>query len=209
MVSPPPSVFLVRNLTSTPSSNLLYPKENRETSELLYICKACHAVTKHDSACTYRNHLGSTVTETAGVTTDVANDPTVGAASPSISVPYVENRGEATNVANPLLRKTLVMALNIQHRDHRAVNLVWTLADRHTWTVTANESKVPQMSRDRCGVFPVAATCGRHGNGNSACSGRRLVLTIHRNFTMSVRPAIMSTLLFEHGDGRFGVTFGI
>ena len=30
-----------------------------------------------DNACTYRNQLGSTVTETAGVTTDVANDPTV------------------------------------------------------------------------------------------------------------------------------------
>lgn len=67
------------------SSNLLYPKEDRETSTLLYVCKACHAVTKHDSACTYRQHLGSTVTETAGVTTDVANDPTVG--SPTSEMP--------------------------------------------------------------------------------------------------------------------------
>jgi DNA-directed RNA polymerase II subunit RPB9 len=62
------------------SSNLLYPKEDRETSTLLYICKACHATTEHDSACTYRHQLGATVQETAGVTTDVANDPTVGAA---------------------------------------------------------------------------------------------------------------------------------
>lgn len=38
-------------------------------------------LTLHDTACTYRHHLGSTVTETAGVTTDVANDPTVGASS--------------------------------------------------------------------------------------------------------------------------------
>lgn len=59
------------------SSNLLYPKEDRATSQLLFVCKACHATQVFDSACTYRNHLGSNVTETAGVTTDVANDPTV------------------------------------------------------------------------------------------------------------------------------------
>ncbi|KIV81792.1 hypothetical protein, variant 2 [Exophiala sideris] len=62
-------------------SNLLYPKEDKATSTLLYICKACHAMTTHDSACTYRQQLGATVQETAGVTTDVANDPTVGSAS--------------------------------------------------------------------------------------------------------------------------------
>jgi len=74
------------------SSNLLYPKEDRATSELLYICKACHAVSKHDSACTYRAQLGATVADTAGVTTDVANDPTVGAPFPNhpVSVPSVE-----------------------------------------------------------------------------------------------------------------------
>jgi len=48
---------------------------------LTYICKACTAVMDSESACTYRQHLGSTVTETAGVTTDVANDPTVGETS--------------------------------------------------------------------------------------------------------------------------------
>jgi DNA-directed RNA polymerase subunit M/transcription elongation factor TFIIS len=63
------------------SSNLLYPKEDRSTNELKFVCKACTAVTQTDSACTYRHHLGSTVTETAGVTTDVANDPTVGGTS--------------------------------------------------------------------------------------------------------------------------------
>ena len=60
------------------SSNLLYPKENREQNSLTFVCKACTAITETDPACTYRHHLGSTVTETAGVTTDVANDPTVG-----------------------------------------------------------------------------------------------------------------------------------
>lgn len=63
------------------SSNLLYPREDRNTSRLKFVCKACTAVTEHDTACTYRHHLGSTVTETAGVTTDVANDPTVGESS--------------------------------------------------------------------------------------------------------------------------------
>ncbi|KIW40959.1 hypothetical protein, variant 1 [Exophiala oligosperma] len=66
-------------------SNLLYPKEDRNTSTLLYICKACHATTTHDSACTYRQQLGATVQETAGVTTDVSNDPTVG--SDSLEIP--------------------------------------------------------------------------------------------------------------------------
>jgi DNA-directed RNA polymerase subunit M/transcription elongation factor TFIIS len=63
------------------SSNLLYPKEDLETNKLKFVCKACTAVTDSENACTYRNHLGSTVTETAGVTTDVANDPTVGDSS--------------------------------------------------------------------------------------------------------------------------------
>lgn len=59
-------------------SNLLYPKEDRMTNTLNYICKACGQVQPAEASCTYRNQLGSTVTETAGVTTDVANDPTVG-----------------------------------------------------------------------------------------------------------------------------------
>ncbi|KIX98507.1 uncharacterized protein Z520_05808 [Fonsecaea multimorphosa CBS 102226] len=62
-------------------SNLLYPKEDRATSTLLYICKACHATSQHDSACTYRQQLGANVQETAGTTADVAHDPTVGTAS--------------------------------------------------------------------------------------------------------------------------------
>lgn len=67
------------------SSNLLYPKEDRATATLLYICKACHATSQHDSACTYRQHLGATVQETAGTTADVAHDPTVGAVPPEIT----------------------------------------------------------------------------------------------------------------------------
>ncbi|OQU94741.1 hypothetical protein CLAIMM_01052 isoform 2 [Cladophialophora immunda] len=58
-------------------SNLLYPKEDRATSTLLYICKACHATSQHDSACTYRQQLGANVQETAGTTADVSHDPTL------------------------------------------------------------------------------------------------------------------------------------
>ncbi|EXJ75820.1 uncharacterized protein A1O5_00327 [Cladophialophora psammophila CBS 110553] len=65
-------------------SNLLYPKEDRATSTLLYICKACHATSQHDSACTYRQQLGANVQETAGTTADVAHDPTVGSAFPEL-----------------------------------------------------------------------------------------------------------------------------
>lgn len=57
---------------------MLYPKEDRATSELLYVCRACHAVQKFDTHCTERKQFGSTVSATAGITTDVANDPTVG-----------------------------------------------------------------------------------------------------------------------------------
>jgi DNA-directed RNA polymerase subunit M/transcription elongation factor TFIIS len=72
-------VALLRTLADIrSSSNMLYPKEDRATSELLYVCRACHAVQKFDTNCTERKILNSTVAPTAGVTTDVVNDPTVG-----------------------------------------------------------------------------------------------------------------------------------
>jgi DNA-directed RNA polymerase II subunit RPB9 len=60
------------------SSNLLYPKEDPGTRTLSYVCKACHHIEPAEPSCTYRKELGVNVTETAGVTTDVANDPTAG-----------------------------------------------------------------------------------------------------------------------------------
>lgn len=69
-------VYILANLNT--SSNMLYPKEDRATSELLYVCRACHAVQKFDTNCTERKYLSNTIRETSGVTTDVANDPTVG-----------------------------------------------------------------------------------------------------------------------------------
>ena len=38
---------------------------------------------EHESGCTYRTHLSANVQETAGVTQNVANDPTVGDPLPS------------------------------------------------------------------------------------------------------------------------------
>ena len=78
---------LIAHLLRRCSSNLLYPKEDRATATLLFVCKACHHTELFDNPCTYRNQLGSTVTETAGITADVENDPTVGDKSHILLVP--------------------------------------------------------------------------------------------------------------------------
>jgi DNA-directed RNA polymerase II subunit RPB9 len=69
-------------------SNLLYPKETRSGDGwvLTYFCKACHHVESSNPSCTFRRELGNNVTETAGVTTDVANDPTVSGPTWSIGL---------------------------------------------------------------------------------------------------------------------------
>jgi hypothetical protein len=45
---------------------------------LMYMCKACNHEEDSEPTCIQRTELGSTATATAGTTTDVANDPTVG-----------------------------------------------------------------------------------------------------------------------------------
>lgn len=60
------------------SANLLHPREDRDTKELLFVCSSCNNSERHDVACTYRNKLEKAAEETAGVTADVASDPTVG-----------------------------------------------------------------------------------------------------------------------------------
>lgn len=60
------------------SSNLLYPKEDRENHFLMYTCRTCHVGEPASSYCVYQNKLNSQVGDTAGVTTDVGSDPTVG-----------------------------------------------------------------------------------------------------------------------------------
>jgi len=58
-------------------SNMLYPKEDRLTNTLLFACRTCNFSEPAPSSCIYRNQLSNTVGETAGVTQDVGNDPTL------------------------------------------------------------------------------------------------------------------------------------
>lgn len=59
------------------SSNLLYPKEDRINNRLMFTCRTCHVGEPATSYCVYQNKLSSQVGDTAGVTQDVGNDPTV------------------------------------------------------------------------------------------------------------------------------------
>ena len=59
------------------SSNLLYPKEDRSTNQLMFSCRTCHVSEPATSYCVYQNKLNSQVGDTAGVTQDVGSDPTV------------------------------------------------------------------------------------------------------------------------------------
>ncbi|KAK8252332.1 hypothetical protein HDK77DRAFT_479319 [Phyllosticta capitalensis] len=58
-------------------SNLLYPRENKETNTLQFACRTCSYETEAQSSCIYRNELSNTAAETAGVTSDLGQDPTV------------------------------------------------------------------------------------------------------------------------------------
>ncbi|MCJ1464273.1 hypothetical protein MMC07_002886 [Pseudocyphellaria aurata] len=59
-------------------SNMLYPKEDRNSNKLMFACRTCQFSEDATSACVFRNNLYNTVGETAGVTQDVGSDPTVG-----------------------------------------------------------------------------------------------------------------------------------
>lgn len=59
-------------------SNMLYPKEDRETNTLMFACRTCHFSETANAACIYRNALKDQITETPGNVQDVAQDPTVG-----------------------------------------------------------------------------------------------------------------------------------
>ncbi|KAI4154526.1 MAG: hypothetical protein LQ340_001615 [Diploschistes diacapsis] len=58
-------------------SNMLYPKEDRESNTLIFACRTCQFSEPAPSSCVYRNTLSNTVGETAGVTQDVGSDPTL------------------------------------------------------------------------------------------------------------------------------------
>ncbi|KAB8349883.1 hypothetical protein FH972_023896 [Carpinus fangiana] len=59
-------------------SNMLYPKEDRVNNALIFACRNCDYREPAPSSCIYRNELTNTVGETAGITQDVGQDPTVG-----------------------------------------------------------------------------------------------------------------------------------
>lgn len=63
---------------------MLYPREDRETNQLIFQCRNCQWPTAVEPTCIYRNELSNTVGETSGVTQDVASDPTVGDPVPEL-----------------------------------------------------------------------------------------------------------------------------
>ncbi|PTB66217.1 hypothetical protein BBK36DRAFT_1119506 [Trichoderma citrinoviride] len=58
-------------------SNMLYPKEDEELRKLQFTCRTCQYTEDAQSTCVFRNVLNSSSGETAGVTQDVASDPTL------------------------------------------------------------------------------------------------------------------------------------
>lgn len=66
---------------------MLYPKEDKQTTKLMFACRTCQYSEEAQSSCVFRNNMYNTVGETAGVTQDVGSDPTVGDPSSS-SFPF-------------------------------------------------------------------------------------------------------------------------
>lgn len=82
MVPAPPPVFApLKTIVHTdilPSSNMLYPKEDPDSHQLKFACRTCQYSENAVSSCVFRNVLNEAIGETAGVTQDVGQDPTVG-----------------------------------------------------------------------------------------------------------------------------------
>lgn len=68
---------LTTQLTPPYSSNMLYPHEDRLNNVLLYRCRTCQATESATNYCVFRNVLGGSSGETAGVITDIGSDPTL------------------------------------------------------------------------------------------------------------------------------------
>jgi DNA-directed RNA polymerase II subunit RPB9 len=66
------------NLLTKRSSNLLFPREDKSENKLLFACRTCSFTEEAPSSCVMRHEIASTVGATAGVTAEVAQDPTVG-----------------------------------------------------------------------------------------------------------------------------------
>lgn len=65
-------------------SNMLYPREDREASQLMFACRTCNYSEPATASCIWRNSLKEDIKETAGNIDDVAQDPTVGEPSDSV-----------------------------------------------------------------------------------------------------------------------------
>lgn len=72
----------------------------------MFACKTCQYSEKASSSCVYRNNLDTSIGETAGVTTDVGADPTVGLpdfctlCGQAISCFYCDEHHKKTKVHN-------------------------------------------------------------------------------------------------------------
>ncbi|XPT03461.1 DNA-directed RNA polymerase II core subunit rpb9, variant 2 [Ascochyta lentis] len=64
-------------------SNLLFPREDKAENKLLFACRTCSFTEEAPSSCVMRHEIASTVGATAGVTAEVAQDPTVGPSDPT------------------------------------------------------------------------------------------------------------------------------
>ena len=67
-----------KRVTNANSSNLLFPREDKSENRLLFACRTCSFTEEAPSSCVMRHEISSTVGATAGVTAEVAQDPTVG-----------------------------------------------------------------------------------------------------------------------------------
>ncbi|KAF2277056.1 uncharacterized protein EI97DRAFT_307821 [Westerdykella ornata] len=59
-------------------SNLLFPREDKANNRLLFACRSCRFSEVASSSCVMRHDVASSVGDTAGITQDVGQDPTVG-----------------------------------------------------------------------------------------------------------------------------------
>ncbi|KAJ4388379.1 hypothetical protein N0V85_007619 [Neurospora sp. IMI 360204] len=81
-------------------SNMLYPREAEDENKLLFTCRTCNFSEPATSSCIYRNILNNAAGETAGVTQDVASDPTVGVVS-SVSSAVGDGPGSSSSTDLP------------------------------------------------------------------------------------------------------------
>ncbi|KAF1986643.1 DNA-directed RNA polymeras-like protein II subunit rpb9 [Aulographum hederae CBS 113979] len=58
-------------------SNMLYPRDDDAEQRLMFACRTCQYSEPATSSCIFRNDLSTTVGDTAGITQDVSQDPTL------------------------------------------------------------------------------------------------------------------------------------